>query len=462
MRPVHPAARDGGHRFLPFVLIGLGLVFLASNVLPRVGRGGLMLIALGLVFLIGRLTTARYGYAVPAGLLIGVGSFVALRDAAGPLAPGWLFVLLGAGFGLVYVIGFRPAALRPLFGGALLVGLGLVSLGFDSLGGLGSLAWLASYWPLVLVAIGAWFLLRDHLPPAARRRVATAGTLVALGYALVAAAAWLAAGGALPLAAPRGTTLPASFSDSLTLNAVMDPTAGLTIPNGEGRTTVRGQADASGVHVLVTRHFASAPPDVRMVSTGGGGALLRVSDAGGGPGFAPQAWVDYEVEMPAATRLVVQAGSGDVDIDGLNGPVEVSNGSGSVRLSNLAGAVVVQSGSGSVDLTNLGGDLRLSSGSGSVRGTNLQHVREASTGNGSLFLTGVFVDAASIRTGNGRLELHLLPGSAVRVEARSQSGRVEVHDLPLMQSERTASGSVGGGSATLNVDSGSGAIVLSP
>jgi DUF4097 and DUF4098 domain-containing protein YvlB len=168
------------------------------------------------------------------------------------------------------------------------------------------------------------------------------------------------------------------------------------------------------------------------------------------------------VELPAATRLVVQAGSGEVDIDGLNGPVEVTNGSGSVRLSNLAGAVVVQSGSGSVDLSNLGGDLRLTSGSGSVHGTNLQHVREVSNGSGSLFLSGVFADAASIRTGSGPVELHLLPGSAVRVDARSQSGRVEVHDLPLAQTERTASGSVGGGSATLSIDSGSGSIVLSP
>ena len=55
--------------FLPLALITLGVVFLLSNLIPERGRGGLVVLGLGAAFLIGRVTTGRYGYAVPAGIL---------------------------------------------------------------------------------------------------------------------------------------------------------------------------------------------------------------------------------------------------------------------------------------------------------------------------------------------------------------------------------------------------------
>ena len=60
--------------FLPLALITLGVVFLLGNLVPERGRGGLVVLGLGLAFLIGRITTGRYGYAVPSGILLGIGS----------------------------------------------------------------------------------------------------------------------------------------------------------------------------------------------------------------------------------------------------------------------------------------------------------------------------------------------------------------------------------------------------
>src|SRR5258708_17226007 len=75
MRSNYPA--DQYHRgsvlsrsFLPLVLITLGVVFLLGNLVPERGRGGLVVLGLGVAFLIGRVTTGRYGYAVPAGNLL--------------------------------------------------------------------------------------------------------------------------------------------------------------------------------------------------------------------------------------------------------------------------------------------------------------------------------------------------------------------------------------------------------
>ena len=114
--------------FLPVALITLGVVFLLGNLVPERGRGGLVVLGLGAAFLIGRITTGRYGYAVPAGILLAIGSYIGLQDlqtlqfvgGGGPF-----FVCLGLGFALVYLIGLRPTAVWPLFPATVLIGLGL-------------------------------------------------------------------------------------------------------------------------------------------------------------------------------------------------------------------------------------------------------------------------------------------------------------------------------------------------
>src|SRR3979409_1806969 len=121
--------------FLPLALITLGVVFLLSNLVPERGRGGLVVLGLGAAFLIGRVTTGRYGYGRPAGILLALGRYIslqALQTFQAVRGGGLFFVLLGLGFALVYVIGGRPGAVWPLFPAAVIVGLGLVLFGAAS------------------------------------------------------------------------------------------------------------------------------------------------------------------------------------------------------------------------------------------------------------------------------------------------------------------------------------------
>ena len=187
-------------RFLPLALITLGVVFLLGNLIPQGSRSGLILLGLGAAFLVGRVTTGRYGYAVPAGILIAIGTYLTLQDTQGPRTVqggGWFFVLLGLGFALVYLFGLRPSAVWPLFPATVLLGLALVLFGVGSLGLLASLSWIVAYWPMALVLLGLWLLFRDHLPLPLRRPIATLGGIALLGYGILAAAATIAARGAL-------------------------------------------------------------------------------------------------------------------------------------------------------------------------------------------------------------------------------------------------------------------------
>src|SRR5439155_24817449 len=96
-----PLARS----FLPLALITLGVVFLLSNLVPDRGRGGLIVLGLGAAFMVGRFTTGRYGYAVPAGILLAIGAFISVESMEGlrgMAGSGLFFVLLGLGFAAGY------------------------------------------------------------------------------------------------------------------------------------------------------------------------------------------------------------------------------------------------------------------------------------------------------------------------------------------------------------------------
>jgi hypothetical protein len=449
--------------FLPLALITLGVVFLLGNLVPERGRGGLFFAGLGAAFLIGRLTTGRYGYAVPAGILIAIGAFSGLQELRiqdAPRGPGLFFVLLGLGFYLVYLIGLRPTAVWPLFPATILVGLGVVLFGVSWLGPLAGFSWIVAYWPAALVLLGVWLLFRDQVPVAARRRIATLGGLVLLAYGVLAAAATVAAGGA------RTGFSSSPFVDTVTLDAPITAGQMFSVSNSGGRTTIR-TASGSNVHVIATKHYSLGghAPDV-LLTPSGSGVTLDASNTNERFPFGGSSSVDYVIEVPPSVAVKAQSGSGPVEIDGVGGGVQAETGSGSLNLSNLGGAVQARSSSGSIELSNVGGDVNVSSSSGQIHGTQLQHVRQASTSSGAISLEGVFKDQASIKATSGSVNVKLLPGSAVQLDVHTTGGgSVTTNVSPNGgTSNRTSlSGAIGvpADGATLSIETSSGSVQLS-
>src|SRR5260370_33776265 len=133
--------------FLPLALITLGVVFLLSTLVPERGRGGIVVLGLGAAFLIGRVTTGRYGYAVPAGLLLALGIFISLQELQtfqGVRGGGPFFVILGLGFALIYLIGGGPAGGWALFPPRRSLRLGLARLHPAAVGRRATRAWVRS------------------------------------------------------------------------------------------------------------------------------------------------------------------------------------------------------------------------------------------------------------------------------------------------------------------------------
>jgi hypothetical protein len=456
------------------ILIALGIAAFGGTWFA--GGGAWLFLGLGVAFLIGRVLTGRFGYAVPAGILLAFGSFVWFSETgmlSEPQAGATFFVFLGFGFLAAYVIAARPGAVWPVFPGVVLLGFGAFIQATMFGAPFEQFWWLAHYWPLSLVVVGAWLLLRDQLPAPARAPIAIVGVSALILIGLLVAAAGMAmvvapyarAPITMPMPWPMFPGGPAfgnpTLEDTVSLSAPVGSAEVVRIVNTSGSTVVRA-AGGSEVRVQATRHYwvADQPPEVRLVPVNG---ALAVEVVPHGPGPVDQTgYVDYVIDSPSALGADLRSASGSVAATGLTGPVRVETASGSIDLRDLRGSAVVTTASAGIRLTNVAGDLRVASASGGIYGTGLARVSDARSMSGGIDLTGDFATDAQIVNVSGGVTLRLTPVASVRLDALSLSGNVS-SDLPLSAQQtgpHNLSGNVGTGITSLSVRTTSGSIRL--
>ncbi|MCS6801706.1 MAG: hypothetical protein RMM58_11395 [Chloroflexota bacterium] len=144
------------------VLVLIGVLLLIAQVVPNFGQ--FVALIIGLTFLAASFVTRAYGLLIPGGIVTGVGVGIVLAaNTSGPLAGALFLFALAAGFVLVWVGGIvlrvQPAGgwwpLLPAFFIALA---GLTALGSQGL------EWMWQYgWPVVLIAVGGFLIVRAVL-----------------------------------------------------------------------------------------------------------------------------------------------------------------------------------------------------------------------------------------------------------------------------------------------------------
>jgi hypothetical protein len=140
------------------ILIGIGLAFLAGQLIPH--AGDYIVVAIGLTFLAAFLVTREYGFLVPGGIVTGVGTGIVFASNLPGVEGGSLFMLsLGFGFIAIWVIGLvfrvRENHPWPLIPGLILGGIGAASLAGTRYSEIGRYGW-----PIALIALGAILLIR--------------------------------------------------------------------------------------------------------------------------------------------------------------------------------------------------------------------------------------------------------------------------------------------------------------
>ncbi|HUJ32088.1 MAG TPA: DUF4097 family beta strand repeat-containing protein [Candidatus Acidoferrum sp.] len=175
--------------------------------------------------------------------------------------------------------------------------------------------------------------------------------------------------------------------------------------------------------------------------------------------------IDYTIVVPANTQLHSVAGSGDVQVSGIQGPASFTSGSGNVsasgigsdvqalagsgdiQLSDIQGQAQVTTGSGDIEVRNAKGAARLHTGSGDVKVSQPDDNVVAATGSGSVTVDGAHADLR-VQTGSGEVSIDGNPGESNYWDLHASSGDVTLHvpsNASLRLYARTSSGDIDAG-----------------
>jgi DUF4097 and DUF4098 domain-containing protein YvlB len=210
--------------------------------------------------------------------------------------------------------------------------------------------------------------------------------------------------------------------------------------------------------------------------------------------------IDYELTVPAQTKLSSQTGSGDQTIAGVQLPLTAKTGSGNVTVDDVAGDARISSGSGDLKINNVkgglhaetgsgnihaegiagetvatagsgnvevhqvaAGDIKVETGSGNVKLRGIKGGLRASTGSGDIQAEGEATHDWRLGAGSGNITLRLPAQASFDLDARTSSGTLRLNRPVTTQgtiSKSHVQGKVGNGGVILDVHTGSGDIAL--
>lgn len=152
--------------------------------------------------------------------------------------------------------------------------------------------------------------------------------------------------------------------------------------------------------------------------------------------------IDYDITVPAQTRLTSQTGSGDQTISGLQLPLTARTGSGNVTVDHVAGDTRVSSGSGDMKLNSIKGVLYCDTGSGNVRALDVAGDVFARAGSGNIEVQQSAGGSVKADTGSGNIRLNGVKGGL-----RAQAGSGDIH----VEGEPTSDWRLGAGSGNITL-----------
>jgi hypothetical protein len=166
-----------------------------------------------------------------------------------------------------------------------------------------------------------------------------------------------------------------------------------------------------------------------------------------------------EITAPASTEIRALADSGDIRIEGIDGPVECETDSGEINISNIGGDVHACSDSGGIHIGNVKSGVDVRTDSGHVEALEVGGTIDVKTDSGNIRLSQTMGRPVCAQADSGRIRVQLAAGGGYTIRARTDNGRVE---LPVLTRQRLSKhemeGDVRGGGSVLDLETDSGDI----
>jgi hypothetical protein len=204
------------------------------------------------------------------------------------------------------------------------------------------------------------------------------------------------------------------------------------------------------------------------------------------------AWVRNAVGPLSASGvsgdIALDTGSGDITLSDVSGKIVADTGSGNVEASEARGRFTCDTGSGDCSVTGFRGELlSLDSGSGDLDVSDVETIRlHADTGSGRVRVTRAQAEQVTADTGSGSVDLDLGGSDLRRVQADTGSGNVRLRlpedasfeirvdagggrvqsrfadAQPILEDEEVTGYRRGAARIKIDVDTGSGDVVVEP
>ncbi|MFD5700571.1 DUF4097 family beta strand repeat-containing protein [Streptomyces lasiicapitis] len=131
---------------------------------------------------------------------------------------------------------------------------------------------------------------------------------------------------------------------------------------------------------------------------------------------------DLRVEWAGSVRL--HTGYGQVLVDRVEGPADVTTASGAVRLGTVGGSAVIKNSNGPTDVDEVTGDLRVKASNGIITIGRAHADVSVRTANGAIRVAEVARGSVVLETGMGRLDIGVREGTAAWLDVRTKVGAV--------------------------------------
>jgi len=187
----------------------------------------------------------------------------------------------------------------------------------------------------------------------------------------------------------------------------------LSIDAGAGSMDIKGIAGASAISVKAVIEISDTNVDEAMkiiernmtlsLEQKGTVAHLKAWFEHGFLNFgSDDGRIDIEVKVPQGIAVIIDDGSGSIDVVDLMADISIDDGSGSIDVSNVA-HVKIDDGSGSIDVSHVSGDVSIIDGSGSINVRGVQGSVTIDDGSGSIKISDVEEDLIITGDGSGGL-----------------------------------------------------------
>ena len=133
-----------------------------------------------------------------------------------------------------------------------------------------------------------------------------------------------------------------------------------------------------------------------------------------------------ELAVPRGVRLVISAGSADVEVQDIAGDVEVHSLSGDISLRAIGGRAIIETLSGDVRLTDGAGDTRANTMSGDIILRGVRGTAHVHTTSGSVTLSMVRAAEVQVESTSGDLVFDGDPTDDARMQLTSHSGDITI------------------------------------